>query len=77
MNLIRIRRLVLKIVTAVEGEGAAVSQPFSGPAGPTAAVPVRGASDRGDTDRVFDGRLPWATEMAAPSFLILSPRLPR
>ncbi|MGP3688819.1 hypothetical protein ACTVZO_29680 [Streptomyces sp. IBSNAI002] len=68
MSIARIRRLVLKIVTALGPEADAPSAPGTpAPVRPT-TVPEHAGS------QVHNDRLPLATEMAAPSFMILSTR---
>ncbi|MFE3554335.1 hypothetical protein ACFXKW_05620 [Streptomyces sp. NPDC059193] len=65
MTIARIRRLVLKIVTALGPEADAPSTP----------EPVHPATTPEHTGtQVHNDRLPLATEMAAPSFMILSTR---
>ncbi|MGR4884815.1 hypothetical protein ACIPUC_36145 [Streptomyces sp. LARHCF249] len=70
MTIARIRRLVLKIVTAFEPEA-----DDARPASPVSARPVRApAPQRAVAPGAGNDRHPWISEMAAPSFMILSVR---
>ncbi|MFJ8018187.1 hypothetical protein [Streptomyces sp. NPDC096339] len=72
-NIAWIRRFVLRVVTAPADDAGAGST--SSPALiESSPVPEGGSSDRGAGEGAAP---PWATEMAAPSFMIVSPRLPR
>lgn len=69
MSIARIRRLVLVIVRAPEAGGFPVH---------SSSVSVGSAVRRQSAGPdVGSGRIPWVTEMAAPSFMILSARPPR
>ncbi|MFD7261212.1 hypothetical protein [Streptomyces sp. NPDC059874] len=67
MNITRIRRFFLMIVTALEGE----RLPASSPVSVERRVPLESADPEAGV-----ARIPWTTEMASPSFMILSARPP-
>ncbi|MFD7558732.1 hypothetical protein ACFV9E_29850 [Streptomyces sp. NPDC059835] len=70
-NIAWIRRFVLRVVTARAGVagGGCVSSSVPFEPGPVAEGVESGAGAASAP--------PWASEMAAPSFMIVSPRLPR
>lgn len=72
MTMARIRRLVLKIVTAWTAD--AVSPLSSASVAPSTARASVAAGTDGPEEVFNAGRIPWAAGMAPPSFVILSAR---